>query len=126
MFETKLNIVDAYGLGNANENNEWHLVDVSEEIQYYFEIFAKGLNFPSHSINIALRNKFTKKEIAQIEFIDKNVIKFSESRGDLSTIKDLNEKYELFWRIAEDERSGIIYFEQPVSCEVILKATVYH
>ena len=118
MFESRLNLVDVYGLGNANEDSEWKLVDVSDDVQYYFEIFAKGSNIPSQSISVCLRNKLTNEEVDRIEFVDKNVIKFYESRLELATINDLNEKYELCWKIAEDERTGVIYFEQPVRVDV--------
>jgi len=67
---------------------------------------------------MCLKNKISKEEISRIEFMDKNVIKFPESRSALRSISNLNDKYELCWKVAENERSGIIYFDQPVSFDV--------
>lgn len=114
-----MSLIDVYGLGNANEASEWKLVDVSDEVQFYFEILAKGSNIPSQSISVSLRNKLSNKNIASIEFVDKNVIKFIESRSGVNTaIKNLNEKYELIWCISDNERSGIVYFDQPICFDV--------
>ena len=52
--------------------------------------------------------------INSIVLIDKNVIKFCNSRSYLKNFEDLNMIYELFWEIDQNKRNGIIHFSFPL------------
>ncbi len=50
-----------------------------------------------------------------IVLIDKNVIKFSNSRKYLKNVENLNKIYELYWEIKENQRNGIIHYSYPLT-----------
>lgn len=88
-------------MSNFEIQDNYEQIDISEEIQFYFEIKLKFSNIAPQNISIVLRNKHLKKDLQKIVLVDKNVIKFSELRTNLIKIEDLNEIYELFWEISE-------------------------
>lgn len=115
LFESKLYLIDLFGISNLNLDSEWNYIDISDKLQFYFEIEIKFSNIANKNIVIFLRNKQNRNEIVRkIVLVDKNVIKFSESRKEIKKFEDLNEKYELYWEIKENNRSGIIHFSHPL------------
>ena len=122
LFESKLYLIDLFGISNLNLDSEWNYIDISDKLQFYFEIEIKFSNISNKNIVIFLRNKQNRKKIVrEIILVDKNVIKFSESRKEIKKFEDLNEKYELYWEIKENNRSGIIHFSHPLKFDDFFK-----
>lgn len=114
-FDTNISLVDIYGPANANEDFDWKMTDVSDEVQYYFSIVPRTSSINNQNATVTLRNKISGHDVAKISFADKNILKFCDSSKDLSRIDNLNKKYELIWNVAENDRGGIIYFDFPIS-----------
>lgn len=103
---------------NLGLDSDWEFIDISDTLQFFFEINIKFTNVASQSIVVYLRNKLTNKQLSKIRFVDKNIIKFSEERENLKHLQNLNQKYELYWELKENKRNGIIHFNKPIQLEV--------
>ena len=119
LFNCQLTPIDFYSGKNLDLDSDWKFIDISDTLQYYFEINVKFTNIATQSIIVCLRNKETNKEEARIRLVDKNIIKFSEDRSLLRNLDNLNQKYELYWELKENQRNGIIYFDHPIVLEVV-------
>ncbi len=122
LFNAQLYFIDLFGISNLKINTEWEYEDISDSLQFYFEIVIKFSNIANQNIFIHLRDKSDqKKSIKKIVLVDKNIIKFNDSKKVLEQYLDLNQKYELFWEIVENNRSGIIHFTHPLKFNQNLK-----
>lgn len=98
----------------------FEMLDISDELQFYFELSTNFSNIPSQSISVVLRNKIQNKCIKKLKHSDKNIIRFTDSKQHLKVFNNLNEKYELVWNIKENNRKGIIFFDYPLVFAVSL------
>lgn len=106
--------MDLYSFLLPSYSIDYAMTDISDELQFYFDLSINFTNITSQSINVNLVNKLTDKSIQKLKISDKNVIKFTESKQNLKLFNNLNDKYELIWNIKENNRKGIIFFDYPL------------
>ncbi len=74
----------------------------------YFEIQMKLSNIPNQDVSIMLYDRKNKKVIEKIVLIEKNIIKFNDTREGVKKLKQFSDKFVLLWEIKDSLRNGII------------------
>lgn len=118
LFEAKTNIVDFYGLNSMTSDEKYKYIDISDEVQLFYEIDMKFTNVAFQKIEIRLINKQSQVEVDCINFSEKNVVKVVNSKQEIREIDNLNKKYELVWSIKENNRNGVIQYDFPIILNV--------
>jgi hypothetical protein len=122
LFEVKTNVVDYYGLNSMSSDGVYKYIDISDQVQLFYEIELKNHSFSFQNIEISLLKKETGETIDKINFSEKNIVKVVNSKQELSNVDNLNKIYELVWSIKENNRNGIIQYDFPIVINVGLKA----
>ena len=116
-FDAYVNLVDVYAPTNGNDEFGWEFIDVSDEVQHFFNIDLRDVGLTVAGVTIELRNKINNTQTAIIELNEKNIIKFVDSYIALQSLDNLNAKYELVW-CTLNGKFGIIYFDHKLAFKV--------
>lgn len=122
LFEATTTVVDFYGLNSLSADGKFKYIDISDEVQLFYQIDMKFANVAFQNIEIELVDKETGRDVDRINFAEKNVVKVVHSKAELGAVANLSQKYELVWRIRENNRNGVIQYDFPIVLQVYLLA----